>query len=82
MKSKLHTVQALLVMQAVLCPSGESGHEGDQLQPEQEGPHRGQDPPPPLRIHGQTRQADQKADLQVGGCPGQFRQNGHKKLAH
>ena len=52
-------------LQAVVCPSGEPGHEGDQLQPEQEGPDRGEDTPPPLRVHGQARQAHQETHLQV-----------------
>ena len=51
------------MFQSVVRTSGEPGHEGDQLQPEQEGPHGGAHPPPPFRVHGQARQAHQEAHI-------------------
>ena len=54
-----------LMFKPIVRASREPGHEGDQLQPEQEGPDGGANPPPPLRVHGQARQAHQEAHIQV-----------------
>jgi hypothetical protein len=54
-----------LLFKPIVRASREPGHEGDQLQPEQEGPDGGANPPPPLRVHGQARQAHQEAHIQV-----------------
>jgi hypothetical protein len=54
-----------LLFKPIVRASREPGHEGDQLQPEQEGPDGGANPPPPLRVYGQARQAHQEAHIQV-----------------
>ena len=52
-------------VQAKWGSCGELGHEGDQPHAEQEGPHRGKDPPHALRGDGQAAEALPQTLLQV-----------------